>query len=69
LLGGLFCNDKLTLLHTVVLIWYCVFTSFFSRKNTDTEYWILILQYFSDTDNDTASVFFRLNANTDTSVF
>jgi hypothetical protein len=29
-------------------------------------YWILILQYFLDTD--TASVFFRLNTDTDTSV-
>ena len=32
-------------------------------------YWILILQYFLDTDTDTASVFFRLYTDTDTSVF
>ena len=32
-------------------------------------YWILILQYFLDTDTDTASVFFRLSTDTDTSVF
>ena len=30
---------------------------------------MLILQYFLDTDTDTASVFFRLNTDTDTSVF
>ena len=32
-------------------------------------YWILILQFFPHTDTDTYSVFFRLNTDTDTSVF
>ena len=32
-------------------------------------YWILILQFFWHTDTDTYSVFFKLNTDTDTSVF
>ena len=46
------------------LIYVCVYEIVFMIKYW---YWILILQYFLD--NDTASVFFRLSTDTDTSVF
>ena len=46
------------------LIYVCVYAIIFMIKYW---YWILILQYFLDTD--TASGFFRLSTDTDTSVF
>ena len=48
------------------LIYVCVYAIVFMIKYW---YWILILQYFLDTDTGTASVFFRLSTDTDTSVF
>ena len=48
--------NEINLLYMVVLIWCCVFKRLFSRKKY--WYWILILQYFLDTD--TASVFFQI---------
>ena len=59
--------NEITLPHMMVLTWCCIFTRLFSQKNTDTEYWILILQYFLDTE--TAAVFFILNTDTDTSLY
>ena len=38
-------------------------------ESTEYWYWILILQFFWHTDTDTYSVFFKLNTDTDTSVF
>ena len=65
--------NEINLVHTVVLIWCCIFKRLFSWKNTDTQYWYSVLntdiQYFLNTDIDTASVFFKLNTDTDTSVF
>ena len=46
------------------LIYVCVYSIIFMIKYW---YWIVILQYFLDID--TASVFFRLSTDTDTSVF
>ena len=45
---------EINLLPMVVLIWCCIFTQLFSRKNTDTEYWYWILILNTDT-----AVFFR----------
>ena len=45
----------------------CLFFTLFFQKGY--WYWILILQFFWHTDTDTYSVFFRLNTDTDTSVF
>ena len=66
LLGSLLCNDKWNkFAHNgspnLALHLYTIIST---KKYL---YWILILQYFLDTD--TASVFFRLYTDTDTSVF
>ena len=45
----------------------CLFFHTFFQKGY--WYWILILQFFWHTDTDTYSVFFKLNTDTDTSLF
>jgi hypothetical protein len=66
LLGGLFSNDKWNrfALYGSPNFVFRFYVIIFAKKYW---YWILILQYFLDTD--TASVFFRMNTDTDTSVF
>ena len=56
---------KFTSIFQICLV--CLFFPPFFQKGY--WYWILILQFFWHTDTDTYSVFFRLNTDTDTSVF
>ena len=66
--AGIFSNDKWNKFasygsNNLVLHFYVII---FAKKYW---YWILILQYVLNADTDTASVFFRLHTDTDTSVF
>ena len=58
-------NFKFTSIFQICLA--CLFFHAFLQKGY--WYWILILQFFWHTDTDTYSVFFKLNTDTDTSVF